>query len=111
MVISTFPHQEIKELTVGGHFLPRLGDTGENIIFIHLETKGVIDMTSAIDKECLWVFFSKIIKQDFYVLKDHWNSQRIRKSGFETIPRRPNVLYYLPDISRGATDLKLHVSD
>ena len=111
MVIRTFPHQEIKELRVGGHFLPRIRETGENIIFLHLETKGVIDMTSAIDKECLWFCFSKIINKDFDVLKDHWNSQRIRKSRFETIPGRPNVLYYLPDISGGATDLKLLVSD
>ena len=52
-------------------------------------------MTSAIDKECLWFCFSKIIQKDFDVLTDHWNSQRIRKSRFETIPGKPNVLYYL----------------
>ena len=79
--------------------------------FLHLETEGVIDMTSAIDKECLWFCFSKIIQKDFDVLTDHWNSHRIRKSRFETIPGRPNVLCYLPDLSGGATDLKLHVSD
>ena len=28
-----YPHQEIKELKVGGHFLPRLGETGGNIFF------------------------------------------------------------------------------
>ena len=33
MVISTYPHQEIKELRVGGHFLPRLGETGGDIFF------------------------------------------------------------------------------
>ena len=68
-------------------------------------------MTSAIDKEYLWFCFSKIIQKDFHVLKDHWNSHRIRKSRFETIPGRPNVLYYLRDISGEATDLKLHVSN
>ena len=55
-------------------------------------------MTSAIDKECLWFYFSKIIQKDFDVLKDHWNNHQITKSRFETIPGRPNVLYYLPDI-------------
>ena len=89
MGISTYPHQEIKELRVGGHFLPRQGETGGNIFFLHLETEGVIDMTSAIDKECLWFCFSKIIQKDFDVLTDHWNSHRIRKSRFETIPGRP----------------------
>ena len=56
------------------------------------------------------ICFSKIIQKDFDVLKDHWNSHRIRQSRFETIPGRPNVLYYLPDISGGVTDLRLHVS-
>ena len=78
--------------------------------FLLLETEGVIDMTSAIDKECLWFCFCKIIQKDFDVLTDHWNSHRIRKSRFEAIPGRPSVLYYLPDLSGGATDLKLHVS-
>ena len=68
-------------------------------------------MTSAIDKGCLWFCFSKIIQENFDALKDHWNSHRIRKSRFETIPGGPNILYYLPDISGGATDLQLHVSD
>ena len=61
-------------------------------------------MTSAIDKEFSWFCFTKNIQKDFDVLTDHWNSHRIRKSRFETIPGRPNVLYYLPD-------LKLHLSD
>ena len=37
-------------------------------------------MTSAIDKESLWLCFSKIIQKDFDVLRDHWNSHRIWKS-------------------------------
>ena len=30
---------------------------------------------------------------------------------FETVTERPDVLYYLPDISGGASDLKLHVPE
>ena len=79
--------------------------------FLHLETEGVIDMTSVINKECLWFCFSKTLQKGFDVLKEHWNSHRMRKSWFETIPGRQNVLYYLRGTSGGATDLKLHVSD
>ena len=68
-------------------------------------------MTSTIDKECLWFSFSKIIQKDFDVLTYYWNSHRIRKSQFETIDGRPNVLYYLPDLPGGATDLKLNIFD
>ena len=44
-------------------------------------------------------------------MKDHWNSHRIRSSRFETILGRLDVLHYLPDISRGASDLNLHVTE
>ena len=44
-------------------------------------------------------------------MKDHWNSHRIGSSRFETVPGRPGVLYYLPDISGGAGNLKLHVTE
>ena len=43
-------------------------------------------------------------------MKDQWNSHRIRSSWFETIFVRLDVLHYLPDISRGASDLTLHVT-
>ena len=44
-------------------------------------------------------------------MKDHWNSHRVRSSQFETVLGRLDVLYYLHDISRGASDLKLHVTE
>ena len=111
MVISTYPYQELKKIECWWSFLTKTRRNWWKHSFLHLETEGVIDMTSAIDKECLWFCFSKIIQKDFDALKDHWNSHRIRKSRFETIPGRPNVLYYLRDISGEATDLKLHVSN
>ena len=44
-------------------------------------------------------------------MKDHSNSKRIKSSRFETVSGRPDVLYYLPDISGRASDLKLHVTE
>ena len=44
-------------------------------------------------------------------MKDHWNSHRIRSLRFQTVPGRPDVLYYLPDISREASNLKLHLTE
>ena len=67
--------------------------------FFDLESNRRLDMTSLIDRECLWYSFESIIQSELDVMKDHWNSHRIRSSGFETVPGRPDVLYHLPDIS------------
>ena len=77
---------------------------------LNLESRR-LDMTSLIDRECLWYSFASIIQSGLNVMKDHWNSYRITSSRFEAVPGRPDVLYYLPDISGGASDLKLHVTE
>ena len=79
--------------------------------FLDSESNGRLDITSLKDRECLWFSFASIIQSELDVMKDHWNSHRIRSSRFETVPGKPDVLYYLPDISGGASDLKLHVTE
>ena len=44
-------------------------------------------------------------------MKDHWNTHRIRKSWFQTIHERPNVLYEISSRSGGQEDLKLTISN
>ena len=68
-------------------------------------------MTSLIDRECLWCSFACIMQSELDVMKDHWNCHRIRRSRFGMVPGRPDVLYYLPDISGGASNQKLHVTE
>ena len=60
--------------------------------FLHLESNGRLDMTSLIDRECLWFSFGSIIQSELDVMKDHWNSHRIRSPRFETVPGRPDIL-------------------
>ena len=79
--------------------------------FLDLESNGRLGMTFLIDRECLWFSFASILQSELDVMKDHWNSHRIGGSRFETVPGRPGVLYYLPDISGGAGNLKLHVTE
>ena len=61
------------------------------------------------DKECLWYCFSNILQKDLDEVKSLWNSHRIRRSRFGTIPGRPDVLYYLPRRSGGEENLKLPI--
>lgn len=77
--------------------------------FLELENDGTLDLSVELQKECLWYCFSEVIQNDINFVKVHWNSHRIRNSRFETIPGRPNVLYFLPERSGGKENLKLEV--
>lgn len=77
--------------------------------FRQLETDGTIDMTSDLNMECLWYCFSGVIQKDLDVVKKQWNTHRIRKSRFDTVSGRPNILYFLPSRSEGEENLKLLV--
>ena len=79
--------------------------------FFDLENNGRLDMTSLVNRECLWFSFASLIQSELDVMKDHWNSHRIRSSRFKTVPERPDVLYYLADISGEASNLKLHIPE
>ena len=48
--------------------------------------------------ECLWFCFSSPIQRDLNMVKGHWNAHLIRKSRHETVPGRPDELYYLPEL-------------
>ena len=43
------------------------------------------------------------------LVKNHWNTHRIRRSKYGTVPGMPDVLFYLPHRS-GAVDCKIHVT-
>ena len=77
--------------------------------FLRLESDGTYDSTNIMDKECLWYCFSSILQKDLDEVKSLWNSHRIRRSRFGTIPGRPDVLYYLPRRSGGEENLKLPI--
>ena len=65
--------------------------------FKELESTGEIDTTSEIKMEALWYSFSVVLQNDLDLVKDHWNTHRIRKSKFQTVAGRPDSLYFLPE--------------
>lgn len=90
------------------YFSKRKGTWWRNL-FQDLQSTNELDISSELDMSCLWYCFSKVIQNDLDELKKHWNTHRIRKSRFDTIPGRPDVLYFLPERSDGQKDLKLFV--
>ena len=49
--------------------------------------------------QCLWFCFKNILQADLDMVKDNWNSYYIRGSHYNTVPGRPNELYYIPEIA------------
>lgn len=65
--------------------------------FKDLDSTGEIDTASEIKMEALWYSFSGVLQNDLDLVKEHWNTHRIRKSKFQTVAGRPDALYFLPE--------------
>ena len=77
--------------------------------FQDLELEGVLDSSSELSMECLWNCFAPVIQKDLDIVKEHWNSHRIRKSRHNTGPGRPYSLFYLPEFHGAVGNLLLNV--
>ena len=51
-----------------------------------------------LEMECHWFCFGNLLQQDLDHVKEGWNSHYIHSSWHETVPGRPNALYYLPEM-------------
>jgi len=77
--------------------------------FSDLEFQKIIDTSSEISMECLWFCFHKILQEELDNVKEQWNTHSIRRSRFETVPGRPDSLYFLPELHGGMPNLKMEV--
>lgn len=79
--------------------------------FSDLESRGEIDLSYELSKECLWHCFSGILQKDIDIVKEHWNTHRIRKSRYNTVSGRPDSLFYLPEHHGGVANLLMQVPE
>ena len=66
-------------------------------LFKDLMDSGQFEYGNVIHKECMWFCFSDIIQEDLNYTRALWNNHYIRSSRYETVPGRPDELYYLPE--------------
>ena len=78
--------------------------------FKGLVDRSVVNTASELSMQCLWFCFKDILQADLDHVRDHWNTHYIRKSRHDTIPGRPDELFYLPENS-GFEDFKCLVTD
>lgn len=71
--------------------------------FNDLEFQGTVDTSCEMALECLWYCFHGVLQAEFDAVKERWNTHRIRKSRNDTVPGRPDSLFFLPEL-HGASD-------
>ena len=69
-----------------------------------------MDFEKTLHKECIWFCFQGVLQASLNKMKEYWNTHYIRSSRHDTIPGIPDILYYLPERSRGMNCL-VPVSD
>ena len=77
--------------------------------FSDQEARGVINLASELNRECLWYTFSPLLQKELDEIVEHWNTHYIRKSRANAVAGRPHSLYYLP-ANYGAEDLKIDIT-
>ena len=90
-------------------FYSRNRSTWWRNFFQDLEFEGVLDSSSELSMECLWYCFAPVIQKDLDIVKEHWNSHRIRKSRHNTVAGRPDSLFYLPEFHGAIGNLLFNV--
>lgn len=70
-----------------------------------------LNTSDPLETECLWFCFAGLLQNDLDKVREHWNTHRIRQSRCDTIPGRPDALFYLPELQAGAINLSLPVPD
>jgi hypothetical protein len=78
--------------------------------FLHrFESRGEIDLSYDLSKECLWYCFSGLLQNDIDKVKEHWNTHRIRRSRYNTVLGRPDSLFYFPEYHGGVGNVLIQV--
>ena len=47
-----------------------------------------------LEEEALWYCFSRILQEDLDLVREHWNTHRIRNSKHDTVPGRPDEFFF-----------------
>ena len=71
--------------------------------------RGVFLPGNTLHQECLWFCSAELIQQDLDFVKIHQNTHYTGQSRCDTVPRKPDELYFLPE-NFGASDLLQPVS-
>ena len=61
---------------------------------INPSTKIKVAVRNQLGEEALWYCFYRILQEDLDLVREHWNTHRIRDSKHDTVPGRPDELFF-----------------
>ena len=93
--------------SVGGPTSATAASLGVN--FKDLVDCGVFLPGNTLHEECLWLYFTELIQQDLDSVKIHGNTHYTCQARQDTVPGKPDELYFLPE-NFGASDILQPVS-
>jgi hypothetical protein len=79
-------------------------------VFGNLVDIGQFNPEYPLQKECMWYCFKTVLQTELDNFKNERNAHYIRRSRYDTIPGRPDSLYYLPE-RIDYLDQQKHVED
>ena len=62
---------------------------------------GEFNLGNTLHMDLAWYTFSPLLKYELDQVKLHWNTHYIRRTRPDTIPGRPDELFFLPELSWG----------
>ena len=62
---------------------------------------GEFNLGNTFHVELAWYTFSPLLQYELDQVKLQWNSHYIRRTRHDTIPERPDELFFLPELSGG----------
>ena len=74
--------------------------------FKDLVDRGVFLPGNIYHNECIWFCFNELLQHDLDFVVLHWNTHYIRQSRHDTVPGRPDELFFLPERSGGENHLQ-----
>ena len=93
-----------------GSFYQRNHSTWWINFFKDLIDRVLFNPGNQLEGEALWYCFSGVLQKDLDLVREHWNTHRIRDSKHDTVPGRPDELFLLLECSGGIDGLLFPIS-
>ena len=79
-------------------------------LFSYMIHEGIFSIGHHIHTECVWFVYAEFVQKELNDVRHQWNTHYIRRSGPDTIPGIPDVLFFVPELS-GCENKKIEITD
>ena len=110
MLISMDHHLQTKRIECWWSHLKKSFTTWVIDYFQDMIHEGIFSIGHHIHTECVWFVHAEFIQKQLNDVRHQWNTHYIRRSGPDTIPGIPDVLFFVPELS-GCENKKIEIAE